>query len=83
MSGWENPPPSSICGLSDLETLVVDDVARRFGRGLQAPGSGTPASIIAAEDAAEPLEDRVVDDALDDRDLEHQSVLQHLAVSGA
>ena len=32
-----------------------------------------------AEDAAEAFEDRVLDDALDDRDLEHHPVLEVLA----
>ena len=35
-----------------------------------AVGHGTPALTMACEDAAEALEDRVLDDALDDRDLE-------------
>ena len=76
-SGWAKPPPSSICCLGDLELLAVDDVRRRLGRRLPSPsGSGTPALHHRAEDPAEALEDRVLDDALDDRDLEHQPVLE-------
>ena len=37
-------------------------------------GSGTPALHHRAEDPAEALEDRVLDDALDDRDLAARSL---------
>ena len=71
--------PSSICWRAIVEPLAVDDVAAPPRSWSSSPsGSGTPALTIAAQDAAEALEDRVLDDALDDRDLEDQPSLPEL-----
>ena len=55
--------------LRDLQALAEDDVGRRLGRGLHALRQRHAGLDHRREDAAEPLEDRVLDDALDHRDL--------------
>ena len=77
-SGCVKPAPSSICSRAIVELLAVDDVAEPPRSSSASPRARRHLPGACVEHAAEALEDRVLDDALDDRDLE-----RHVAARSA